>query len=113
LVIQPLTAVTQSFTAYTAAPFSQSLTATGGTTPYTWTVASGTLPQGLALTGATISGTPTQAGQYPVVLNVADSTGLTTAALYAFTVTEQLTIPLPSTSVPNVLLRERSLPASP
>ena len=98
-VIQPLTAVPQTFTAYTGATFSQSLTATGGTTPYTWTLASGALPPGLSLSGSTIAGTPTKAGQYPVVLNVADASGLTAAALYAFAVTEQLTIPLPS--VPN------------
>ena len=98
-VIQPLTAVPQSFTAYTSATFSQSLTATGGTTPYTWTLASGALPPGLSLTGSTIVGSPINAGQYPVVLNVADATGLTAAALYAFVVTEQLTIPLPT--VPN------------
>ena len=98
-VIQPLTAVPQTVTAYTGATFSQSLTATGGTTPYTWTLASGALPPGLSLSGSTIAGTATKAGQYPVVLNVTDASGLTAAALYGFAVTEQLTIPLPS--VPN------------
>jgi hypothetical protein len=41
-------------------PYSQTLTATGGTTPYTWSLASGRLPPGLALNPATgvISGTP-------------------------------------------------------
>src|SRR5262249_47236912 len=37
----------------------QALAATGGTTPYTWSVASGNLPLGLTLsTGGLISGTP-------------------------------------------------------
>ena len=43
------------------AAYSTSLTATGGTTPYTWSLTSGTLPAGLSLnttTGA-ITGTPT------------------------------------------------------
>ena len=94
-VIQPLIAVPQTFTAYTGTTFSQSLTATGGTTPYTWTLASGPLPPGLSLSGSTIAGTATKAGQYPVVINVTDASGLTVSALYGFAVTEQLTILLP------------------
>ena len=41
--------------------YSATLAATGGTAPYTWTLTSGTLPAGLALNGATITGTPTAA----------------------------------------------------
>ena len=39
------------------------LAATGGTTPYTWSVSAGSLPAGLTLTAETgvISGTPTTA----------------------------------------------------
>src|ERR1019366_7722010 len=42
-------------------PYSQTLAATGGTVPYTWSLASGTLPGGLTLNPSTglISGTPT------------------------------------------------------
>jgi len=44
-------------------PYSQTLNATGGTAPYTWTIASGTLPAGLSFSsGGVISGTPTTAG---------------------------------------------------
>jgi hypothetical protein len=100
-VIQALTAVTQTFRATTGVTFSQSLVATGGTSPYTWAIASGSLPPGLFLTGQTISGTPTAAGQYSLVLNVADATGLTASALYSISVTQQLSIPLLATSVPN------------
>jgi hypothetical protein len=44
-------------------PYSTTLAATGGTTPYTWTITSGTLPAGLSLNASTgvISGTPTAA----------------------------------------------------
>jgi hypothetical protein len=95
-VIQALTAVTQAFTAYTGVSFSQTLTATGGTTPYSWAPASGLLPPGLTLTNNTISGTPTKAGQYSVVFNVTDATGLTAAGLYTFSITQQLAVPIPS-----------------
>jgi hypothetical protein len=43
--------------------YSQTLTATGGNGAYTWSVASGSLPAGLALSASgVISGTPTQQG---------------------------------------------------
>src|SRR5207302_10219945 len=42
--------------------YSQTLSAAGGTGGNTWTIASGALPTGLSLTGATIAGTPTTAG---------------------------------------------------
>ncbi len=42
-------------------PYTSTLTATGGTVPYSWTLTSGTFPDGLSLDGTTgvISGTPT------------------------------------------------------
>ena len=43
-----------------AIAFSQTLTSTGGTAPYTYTLSSGTLPTGLSLSSAgVLSGTPT------------------------------------------------------
>ena len=44
-------------------PYTVTLAATGGTSPYTWSLASGTLPAGLTLSAAgVIAGTPTAAG---------------------------------------------------
>ena len=59
-----LTVSTSSLPAGTVGTaYSQALAASGGTPPYTWALASGTLPTGLTLsTGGTISGTPTAAG---------------------------------------------------
>ena len=55
-------------------PYSQSLAATGGTAPYTWSVASGQLPSGLALASdGTISGTPTTAGTTTFTVRVTGS----------------------------------------
>lgn len=57
------------------AAYSQTLTAGGGTAPYSWVLASGsTLPVGLALsTGGVISGTPTSAGTTSFTVQVTDS----------------------------------------
>jgi hypothetical protein len=46
--------------AYVGSAFSQTITASGGTSPYTYAVTSGTLPAGLVLSSAgVLSGTPT------------------------------------------------------
>src|SRR4029078_9814438 len=65
VVPAPLVITTSSLPGGTVgAAYSQSAVATGGTTPYTWSVSVGTLPAGLSLntnTGA-ITGTPSAAG---------------------------------------------------
>jgi len=56
--------------------YSAVVTATGGIPPYTWSVASGTLPAGLSLGASTgtISGVPTTAeSAAPLTLHVTDS----------------------------------------
>jgi hypothetical protein len=54
--------------------YSQTLASTGGTTPYTWALTSGTLPAGLSLSAAgVISGTPTAAGSASFSVSVSDS----------------------------------------
>jgi large repetitive protein len=56
--------------------YSETLTASGGTTPYTWAVTAGALPVGLTLDPAagTISGAnPTTAGTFGFTLQVTDS----------------------------------------
>jgi len=60
----PLTITTVELPAGTVGEaYSATLEATGGTTPYTWSVSDGSLPAGLSLNPATgeISGTPTKA----------------------------------------------------
>jgi hypothetical protein len=57
-------------------PYSQTLAATGGTSPYTWSADPATLPAGLSVSGAgVISGTPAagSAGSYNVAVTVTDS----------------------------------------
>jgi glucose/arabinose dehydrogenase len=56
-------------------PYSQTLAASGGATPYAWSIASGVLPAGLTLnaTSGVISGTPTAAGTASFTARVADA----------------------------------------
>jgi hypothetical protein len=55
--------------------YSANLTASGGTSPYSWSIAAGTLPAGLTLAAATgaISGTPTASGTFSFTVTVSDS----------------------------------------
>ena len=62
----------------TGAPYSQSLTAAGGISPYQWSVASGSLPAGLTLSAAgSITGTPSSAGTANFTAQVRDSASAT------------------------------------
>ena len=70
------------------AAYSQTLAATGGTTPYTWAVASGTLPAGLTLSGAgVISGTPTASATVSVTFRATDSATTKATATKALSIT--------------------------
>src|SRR5262249_21358075 len=79
----PLTITTNALPAgTTGAAYSTTLAATGGTPPYTWSLAAGTLPAGLTLanTGA-ISGTPTATGTSNFTVQVSGGAQSTTKAL--------------------------------
>jgi choice-of-anchor A domain-containing protein len=56
--------------------YSSSLTASGGTPPYTYSIVSGSLPGGLKLnaTNGVVSGTPTNSGTFTFTAKVTDST---------------------------------------
>jgi large repetitive protein len=54
-------------------PYSATIGVSGGTSPYTCTVTSGSLPAGLSITGCTVSGKPTTAGTSTVTVKVTDS----------------------------------------
>lgn len=71
----PLSITTTSLPAGTAgAPYSGPLSATGGKTPYSWTLASGSLPSGITVNSAgSLSGTTTQTGQFSFSVQVSDS----------------------------------------
>jgi len=77
-------------------PYSVTLTATGGVPPYTWAMASGTLPPGLSIsTAGVISGTPTALGTTSFKVQVTDSQTPTAAldvATKSITVNKPITI---------------------
>ena len=59
-----------------SAPYSQTLSASGGTGPYTFSLLSGALPAGLTLSSAgVISGTPTAGGTAVFTVQALDSLG--------------------------------------
>ena len=71
----PLSVATRSLSAGTVgASYSQTLQAASGKAPYTWAITAGSLPPGLSLAGAVISGSPTTVGTFDFTVQVTDST---------------------------------------
>ncbi len=85
------------------AAYSQTLTASGGTPPYTWSVTSGALPGGLALNAGTgaISGTPQTAGAFPFTIRVTDTTSAVADQPLQITVGTPSAGPLSFSGVPD------------
>ncbi|GAB3935855.1 hypothetical protein GCM10027614_11420 [Micromonospora vulcania] len=73
------------------------LNITHGVPPFTWSVASGTLPPGMLLNPQTngISGVPTTPGEYPVVIRVIDANGQTGTRLIVLVVNRAPTLTFP------------------
>ena len=89
ITIAPLGISTTSLPAGTTETFySQTLTATGGVTPYTWTKTAGSLPVGLSINEATgvISGTSYAAGTSNFTVQVKDAVGTTTIKSLSLTI---------------------------
>ena len=74
--------------------FGATATATGGTGTYTWAVASGALPAGVALnaTSGALAGTPQGAGNFTFALSATDAEGRVATANGALTVAPRLAI---------------------
>jgi hypothetical protein len=67
--------------------YSQGLSASGGTAPYSWSLTSGSLPSGLVLSSTgLISGTPLTAGTSTVAVMVQDSAGASLSATWSITI---------------------------
>ncbi len=75
--------------------YSSTVTASGGISPYTYTVVFGSLPDGLTLTASgtgagNISGTPTTAGTFTFTLQATDSVSETATETFTVTITGRL-----------------------
>ncbi len=86
----PLSITTTSLVGGTVGvPYSVTLTATGGTAPYTWSIASGSLPSSLTVNPATgaIGGTPGAAGTANFTVQVTDSANPAVTTTQALSIT--------------------------
>lgn len=81
-------------TGYLGMPYSQTLTANGGATPYAWQVVAGSLPAGLTLaSGGELSGTPSAVGTAAFTVRVTDATNGTATAAFSLTVSTASSVP--------------------
>ena len=96
LTIYALPAITTSSplpSGATGLPYSQTLSGSGGITPYVWSVVSGSLPSGLSLSSdGVISGTPTTAATASFSVQMTANNG--SSATRAFSLTINQGVPL-------------------
>ena len=97
IVTAPVITTTSLPNGTVAVAYSQTLAATGGTSPYTWAVASGSLPSGLSLsTAGAIAGKPSATGTSSFTVQLTDATGVTASQKLTLTIVASLTITTPS-----------------
>ncbi len=79
--------------------YSATLSAAGGTPPYTWSVSIGSLPTGLTLNSSTgaITGPPSSAGSFKFTVQVTDSASVTATKQFTLNVAQTLAISTAST----------------
>jgi large repetitive protein len=98
ITVSPATLTVPAF----GSAYNQTLTASGGTGSYTYSVAAGALPAGLALSSAgVISGTPTTSGSFNFTVTAKDGDGFTGSKAYSLTV-----------SAPTIMVSPATLPAA-
>lgn len=80
----------------TGVAYSQAISASGGSAPYSYTLAGGSLPAGLTLDRATgmLAGTPTAAGSNTFTIAATDAYGATNGAAYSLTIVPALSAPI-------------------
>jgi hypothetical protein len=84
--------------------YSQTLEASGGVGPYTWTIPVGTLPTGLSLSSGVISGTPSVNGTFSFTIRATDTHSVTGDAPQTITILPGGAGGAPITALPNNLL---------
>ena len=83
--------------------YDQTVTASGGTAPYTFSVSAGALPDGLTLNPSTgqISGTPTVANTFNFTITATDDNGCTGSQAYTVNISACPTITVSPATLPN------------
>jgi len=101
----PLTVATTSIpTGTTGTSYSATVSATGGSAPYTWSVSTGTPPPGLTLSSAgALSGVPTTSGSYSFTAQVKDAASHVATYSYAMSVGAGTTTPVTLSISPSTL----------
>jgi hypothetical protein len=80
--------------------YTQSVTATGGSSPYSFSLSAGTLPNGLTLSSSgSLSGTPTQGGNFNITIKATDTNQCFGTRAYTLTINCQ-TINLTPAALP-------------
>jgi hypothetical protein len=81
---------------FVAGGYSATLAATGGSAPYSWSLASGSLPNGLTLSSAgVVSGTPSLAGSFSFSVQVKDASSATASRNFSINIAS----PSPSVAI--------------
>jgi sugar lactone lactonase YvrE len=90
--------------------YSATLTASGGTSPYTYAISAGALPGGITLTGGVLAGTPTASGTFSFTVTATDSTPapgtVTGTVMYTLTVNPAVVV------VPTITITPATLTAA-
>jgi uncharacterized protein (TIGR03437 family) len=83
-------------------PYSQTLDASNGKPPYSWSLLGGTLPGGLSLDGSgTLLGTPNRAGSYAFTAQVTDTAGASASGSFTITIDPALLTITTGPQLPN------------
>lgn len=112
LVVKPTAALTITTTELprgsVASTYSQPLGASGGQTPYTWSMQSGRLPDGLQLNpNGIISGTPERPSSSSFVIKVTDSTGVSASSSLAIIINPVAVLSIETESLPDGVVGEK------
>lgn len=84
--------------------YSQTLEASGGVSPYTWTIPVGTLPTGLSLASGVVSGTPSVNGTFTFTTRATDFHGVTGDLVQTIIILPNVPSGAPAMALPNNLL---------
>lgn len=87
-------------------PYNETIITSGGLRPYTFTLDDGALPNGIALQGGTLRGTPSELGSFSFSVSVSDANLASTFKTFSLTVIEvpppKLTLDPPLTGLQGV-----------